>query len=103
MKKTMLLVMGLLALAFGATGCGNTTNAEIADTSDSYVLERYIEEECGIDIDGIEIFYGEGLSNNGRDEHFDDDYVEYIGYNEDGEIVACGGVDISWAEQVCCK
>lgn len=106
MKKTMLLGMVLLTMVFGATGCGNKAeaNVELERHTDVEIIKAMIYEDYEITADTIEVneYTGDRYDADGI-QRIDDEFVNYTAYDEDGEIVASGGVDLSWAEYTYCK
>lgn len=109
MKKTMLLGMVLLTMVIGITGCGSKAEAEaeavIVHISDEQIVREYLAEEHGIQADNIEITYNEELDrydDNGI-QRFGEDFRDYIAYDKDGNVVALGSVDLSWAAYIYCN
>lgn len=93
MKKIFALGMVLVILIGVMLYLNNCTASEEVSTTEETII-AYEKINRGVDVERVEIL------DTVECEWNDDDFVDYLGYDVDGNLVACGGVDLSYAEYI---
>lgn len=99
--KKFTLGMVLVALFLLGYYVGNIARDYVDDSKDNRVemsvedtIKSYKAAKDGVDIDRVE------YTRYDKDTEYGDDYISYIGYDEHNNVVAIGGVDLSYATYV---
>jgi len=92
MNKIFALGM-VLVLSTGFTGCVKNQTRDTVSTAED-IIKAYEKVEYDREVEEIEIKFNEPR------EHFGDNFVDYIGYDKDGNVVSCGGVSLPYAEYI---
>lgn len=89
MKKVAMVIMGMVIGVLIIIGINALTETEKLPSEET-ILTTYLKEVKDVDAHTVEYTYE-------PDEYHDEDYVDYIAYDNNGKTVFFGGIDLSYA------